>query len=118
VKVYDIVRAANEAGIRAARPGIAAQDVDRVVRKVITDAGYGEYFIHRTGHGLGLFIHESPNIVEGNTQILEPGMVFTIEPGVYLPEKGGIRIEDNLVITQDGAEVLTSYPKALRTIGN
>ena len=118
VKVYNIVRAANEAGIRAARPGIAAQDVDRVVRKVITDAGYGEYFIHRTGHGLGLFIHESPNIVEGNTQILEPGMVFTIEPGVYLPEKGGIRIEDNLVITQDGAEVLTSYPKALRTIGS
>jgi Xaa-Pro dipeptidase len=118
VKVYDIVLAANEAGIRAARPGIAAQDVDRVVRKVITDAGYGEYFIHRTGHGLGLFIHEAPNIVEGNAQILEPGMVFTVEPGIYLPEKGGIRIEDNLVVTEDGAEVLTSYPKTLRTIGS
>jgi Xaa-Pro dipeptidase len=117
-KIYDIVLAANEAGIRAARPGVAAQEVDRAARKVIVDAGYGEYFIHRTGHGLGLFIHEAPNIVEGNAQLLEPGMVFTVEPGIYLPEKGGIRIEDNLVITEDGAEVLTSFPKTLRTIGS
>ncbi len=117
VRVYEVVRAANEAGIQAARPGMVAQDLDRIVRKVIHDAGYGPQFIHRTGHGLGLDIHEGPNIVEGNTQILEPGMVFTIEPGIYLPDKGGVRIEDNVTITETGAEVLTSYPRALRVIG-
>jgi Xaa-Pro dipeptidase len=116
-KVYEVVKAANEAGVRAARPGMAAQELDRIVRKVIHDAGYGPHFIHRTGHGLGLDIHEGPVIVEGNTQLLEPGMVFTIEPGIYLPEKGGVRIEDNVTITETGAEVLTSYPRALRVIG-
>ena len=116
-KVYETVKAANEAGIRAAKPGMAAQELDRIVRKVIHDAGYGQHFIHRTGHGLGLDIHEGPNIVEGNHQILEPGMVFTIEPGIYLPEKGGVRIEDNVTVTETGVEVLTSYPKALRVIG-
>ncbi len=116
-KIYDIVLKANETGIHMLRPGIAAQDVDRAVRKVIAGAGYGEYFTHRTGHGLGLDIHEPPNIVEGNTQILEPGMVFTIEPGIYLPGKGGVRIEDNVVITEKGADMLTTYPKALRIIG-
>src|SRR5262249_4736428 len=116
--VYDVVLAANEAGIRALKPGIMAQEVDRAARKVIDDAGYGKYFIHRTGHGLGLDIHEAPYILEGNTQVLEPGMVFTVEPGIYLPGKGGVRIEDNVTITPTGAEVLTSYPKALRVIGN
>lgn len=116
-KVYGLVLAANEAGIRAVHPGVAAQDVDRIVRQVISDAGYGAYFIHRTGHGLGLDIHEAPNIVEGNTQILEPGMTFTIEPGIYIPGKGGVRIEDNVVVTESGVDVLTSYPKQLRVIG-
>lgn len=116
-KIYEIVLAANEAGIRALRPGAMAQDVDRAARGVIEAAGYGKYFIHRTGHGLGLDIHEAPYILEGNTQTLEPGMVFTIEPGIYLPGKGGVRIEDNVTITATGAEVLTSYPKALRVIG-
>ncbi len=117
-KIYGIVLAANEAGIRAVRPGVTAQEVDRAARGVIREAGYGEYFIHRTGHGLGLDIHEAPFILEGNTQVLEPGMVFTIEPGIYLPGKGGVRIEDNIVITETGAEVLTSYPKTLRVIGH
>ncbi len=116
-RIYEIVRHANEAGIGMLRPGVIAQDVDRTVRKVIADAGYGEYFIHRTGHGLGLDIHEAPNMVEGNTQALEPGMVFTIEPGIYIPGKGGVRIEDNVAIMETGVEVLTSYPKALRVIG-
>jgi Xaa-Pro dipeptidase len=116
-RIYEVVLAANEAGIRVARPGIAAQDVDRAARKVIEDAGYGEYFLHRTGHGLGLDVHEAPNMREGNTQILEPGMIFTVEPGVYVQGLGGVRIEDNILITDNGAEVLTSFPKAFRVLG-
>jgi Xaa-Pro dipeptidase len=117
VKIYETVKAANAAGIRAAKAGVTGQDVDRATRQVIEDAGYGEYFIHRTGHGLGLDIHEPPFMVEGYTQPLEPGMVFTIEPGIYVPGKIGVRIEDNLVITADGAEVMTAFPKTLRYIG-
>lgn len=116
-KIYEVVLMANQEAIKAARPGIAAQELDRIAREVIEDSGYGKYFIHRTGHGLGIEGHEAPNIVEGNTQILEPGMVFTIEPGIYLPGKGGVRIEDNVVITENGADVLTTYPRALRVIG-
>jgi Xaa-Pro dipeptidase len=116
-KIYETVLAANEAGIAAAKPGIAAQEVDRAARKVITDAGYGEYFIHRTGHGLGMEGHEGPYMREGNDQILEPGMVFTVEPGIYVPGVGGVRIEDDVMITESGAKVLTSYPKTLRKIG-
>ena len=116
-KIYNVVKAANEAGIKAARPGVTAQDVDRATRKVIVEAGYGEFFTHRTGHGLGLDIHEAPNIVDGNPVVLEPGMVFTVEPGIYLPGRGGVRIEDNVLITESGVEVLTSFPKTLRTIG-
>jgi Xaa-Pro dipeptidase len=116
-RIYDTVLRANETAIRLLRPGVIAQDVDRAARKVIAEAGYGEYFIHRLGHGLGLDIHEAPNMVEGNTQALEPGMVFTIEPGIYIPGKGGVRIEDNVAITETSVEVLTSYPKALRVIG-
>jgi Xaa-Pro dipeptidase len=115
--VYETVLAANKAAIRAARPGIPAQDVDRAARAVITDAGYGEYFLHRTGHGLGIDIHEAPYIREGNGQLLEPGMVFTIEPGVYLPGLGGVRIEDDVLVTDDGVEVLTRFPKTLRILG-
>ena len=115
-KIYETVLAANEAGIRVSKPGIAAQEVDRAARKVITDAGYGKYFLHRTGHGLGLDSHEGPYMREGNEQILEPGMVFTVEPGIYIPNIGGVRIEDDVLITESGADVLTTYPKALRII--
>ncbi|HIQ00829.1 MAG TPA: M24 family metallopeptidase, partial [Anaerolineales bacterium] len=93
-----------------------AQEVDRAARAVIEEAGYGEYFIHRTGHGLGLEGHEPPYIVEGNRQPLQPGMTFTVEPGVYLPGRGGVRIEDDLVITPEGAESLTTFPRELTVL--
>ncbi len=115
-RIYDVVRRANEAGTLVTRPGIEAQEVDRAARRVITDAGYGEYFIHRTGHGLGLEGHEPPYMVEGNTERLEPGMVFTVEPGVYIPGVGGARVEDNLVVTQSGFECLTHFPRELMVI--
>ena len=111
--IYDAVYGANKAAREFARPGISCEAVDRVARDVIEAAGFGQYFIHRLGHGLGLSVHELPNIVEGNTQILAPGMVFTIEPGVYIPGLGGVRIEDNVVVTADGVDVLTSYPREL-----
>ncbi len=112
-KIYDTVLAANEAAIRAAGPGVAMGDVDRAARQVIVAAGYGEYFIHRTGHGLGIAGHEIiPQIAEGVTDLLEPGMAFTVEPGIYIPGLGGVRIEDNVVVTDSGVDVLTSYPKA------
>ncbi|MBI4670456.1 MAG: aminopeptidase P family protein [Chloroflexi bacterium] len=114
--IYDLTLRANQAGRAAAKPGAQGQDVDRAARKIISDAGYGEFFMHRTGHGLGLEIHEAPNIVEGNTLTLTPGMTFTVEPGIYLPGKGGVRIEDDVVVTQDGAECLMTYPRELRVI--
>ena len=116
-EVYELVRAANEAGRKACAPGVPACDVDRAARRVIEDGGYGEYFIHRTGHGLGLEIHEEPYISASHTAPLEVGNVFTIEPGIYLPGVGGVRIEDNMLITDDGAESLTAYPRALRVVG-
>ncbi|MCD4685705.1 MAG: Xaa-Pro peptidase family protein [Anaerolineae bacterium] len=115
-EVYAVVQAANAAGRAAARPGVTAEEVDRITRQVIEDAGFGPYFSHRTGHGLGLDTHEDPNIVNGNTQVLEPGMVFTIEPGIYLPGEVGVRIEDDMVITDDGAESLTTFERELTVI--
>ena len=112
-KIHEIVAEANAAGREACRPGAAAQDVDRAARRVIKRAGYGDSFIHRTGHGLGLEVHEPPYIMEGNEQELKPGMVFTIEPGIYLPGRGGVRIEDVMLITPDGAETLTHFPREL-----
>lgn len=114
--IYAVVREANEIGRATARPGITAQDLDRTVRQVIIDAGYGAYFTHRTGHGLGLEVHEAPYIVEGNELMLKPGMVFTIEPGVYVPGRGGVRIEDNVVLTETGCESLTRLPRELITV--
>ncbi|MBU0703884.1 MAG: M24 family metallopeptidase, partial [Chloroflexi bacterium] len=110
-RVYEVVRAANAAGRAAVRPGIAAEEMDRAARAVIEEAGYGEYFIHRTGHGLGLEVHEPPYIVAGNERILQPGMTFTVEPGVYLPGRGGVRIEDDVLVTPDGVESLTTFPR-------
>ncbi len=112
-KIYDTVKAANEAAIKVSGPGVAMCDVDKAARDVINAAGYGQYFIHRTGHGLGLAGHELiPQIAEGVTDLLEPGMAYTIEPGIYVPGLGGVRIEDNVVITEIGADILTSYPKS------
>lgn len=112
-RVYGVVRAANEAGRAAVRPGVSAQEIDRAARRVIAEAGYGEYFVHRTGHGLGLEVHEPPYIVEGHEELLQPGMTFTVEPGVYIPGLGGVRIEDDVVVTPTGAETLTTYPREL-----
>ena len=111
--MYDAVYGANKAAREFARAGVTCEAVDRVARDVIEAAGFGQFFIHRLGHGLGLSVHELPNIVGGNQQVLQPGMVFTIEPGVYIPGVGGVRIEDNVVVTDDGIDVLTSFPREL-----
>lgn len=113
LRIYEVVRQANEAGRSAVRPGQAAQEVDRAARAVIRKAGYGDFFLHRTGHGLGLEIHEPPYIVEGNRQSLQAGMTFTVEPGIYLPGRGGVRIEDDVLVTPEGAETLTTFPREL-----
>ncbi len=117
IDAYAAVQAANAAGRRAAGPGVPCQEVDRAARAEIVKAGFGEYFRHRTGHGLGLDVHEGPYIREGNAQLLEPGNVFTVEPGVYFAGVGGVRIEDNVVITEDGAESLSTFPRDLESIG-
>lgn len=116
-RIYEVVRLANEAARRAVRPGVTGREVDRVARDVIEDAGYGEYFIHRTGHGLGLEVHEPPDMSPANDQPIAPGNVFTIEPGIYLPGRGGVRIEDNVVATADGGRTMTSYSRDLMTVG-
>ena len=110
-EVYRVVHDAQQAARRAARPGITGAQLDAVARDYIAAKGYGQYFTHRTGHGLGLEGHEEPYIVAGNDVPLVPGNVFTIEPGVYLPGRGGVRIEDDIAITKDGARSLTNYPR-------
>lgn len=111
--MYAAVYAANRAAREFARPGVTCDAVDRAARQVIEAAGFGDYFIHRLGHGLGLNVHELPNIVADNDQVLETGMVFTIEPGIYIPQVGGVRIEDNVLVVEDGIDVLTSFPREL-----
>lgn len=112
-RVYETVRLANEAGEAAAVLGCPMEEIDRAARKVIQDAGYGQYFIHRTGHGVGIDVHESPNAAEGEKAVLEPGMAFSVEPGIYLPGRFGVRIEDLVLMTETGAEVLHGYSKKL-----
>ena len=111
IAVGEIVLRANKAGREAGRAGVDAGAVDRATRHVIDAAGYGEKFIHRTGHGLGLEAHEPPYIFLENDQILRSGMTFTVEPGIYLPGKGGVRIEDDVVVTDQGLESLTDMPR-------
>ncbi len=108
-RVFDVVTAANRAGIAACRPGAVMKDIDRAARRVIEDAGYGKYFTHRTGHGIGLDEHEFPDCSSASEVIARPGMVFSIEPGVYLPGRFGVRVEDLVAITEDGCEVLTAH---------
>ncbi|GAA2381424.1 M24 family metallopeptidase [Streptomyces coeruleofuscus] len=112
-RVHDIVREAQEAGFRAVRPGAACQDVDRAARAVIADAGYGEYFIHRTGHGIGVTTHEPPYMIEGEERPLVPGMCFSVEPGIYLPGRFGVRIEDIVTVTEDGGRRLNTTSREL-----
>jgi Xaa-Pro aminopeptidase len=115
-EVHEIVRRAQQAGFEAVRPGVECQEIDRAARKVIADAGYGEYFIHRTGHGIGLTTHEPPYMIEGETQLLEPGMCFSIEPGVYLPGRFGVRIEDIVTVTEEGGRRLNNTARELRIV--
>ncbi|MCP4965149.1 MAG: aminopeptidase P family protein [bacterium] len=117
MEVHEVVRAAQKAAIVTARPGVAAQDVDRAARRVITDSGYSEFFIHRTGHGIGLDTHEDPYIVEGNGQVLQPGMAFSIEPGVYLPGEFGVRIEDIVVCTENGVDRMNRSSRRIAVVG-
>lgn len=115
-KIARIVMEANAAGRTAARPDLPAEKVDRAARDVIEQSGYGQYFTHRTGHGLGMESHEEPYIRAGNTTPLAVGMTFTVEPGIYLPGRNGVRIEDDIVITEDGAESLSDLPRELQQL--
>jgi Xaa-Pro dipeptidase len=112
-KVAQFVKEANAAGRDAVKPGVLASEVDKAVRDVISDAGYGEFFIHRTGHGIGREAHEEPFISAFSNTELAPGMTFTIEPGIYLPQRGGIRIEDDVLVTEKGCTSLTNQPRNL-----
>jgi len=110
-QAYEAVREAQQAAIDAVRPGATCGDVDEAARKVLRKAGLGKYFTHSTGHGVGLEIHEAPRVAAGQKEVLKPGMVITIEPGVYFPGKWGVRIEDMVVVTASGCEVLTPTSK-------
>jgi Xaa-Pro aminopeptidase len=114
--IHEIVREAQQAAFQAVRPGVSCQEIDRVARKVISNAGYGHRFIHRTGHGIGLTTHEPPYMVEGETRELEPGMCFSIEPGIYLPSRFGVRIEDIVTVTESGGRRLNNTSHDLRLV--
>jgi Xaa-Pro aminopeptidase len=114
--VFDLVREAQDEAFRAVRPGVPAEEVDRAARRVIERGGYGDLFVHRTGHGIGLEEHEGPYIVEGNQEPLQPGMCFSIEPGIYLRGEFGVRIEDIVTVTGDGGQRLNHAPRDLETV--
>jgi Xaa-Pro dipeptidase len=114
---YETVLAANTKGREVSRAGVTASDVDDAVQKVLEQSQFAEFRRHKTGHGLGLDVHEAPQIMRGNAQMLEPGMVFTIEPGLYRAGEAGVRIEDDVVVTANGIECLTSFPRELRIVG-
>lgn len=116
-RIHQVVQAANLAGRTEAMPGKPCSGVDKAARQVIEDAGYGVYFTHRTGHGIGMESHEEPYMRADNEQVLEPGMAFTVEPGIYLPERNGVRIEDNVVITETGADCLSDMSREIRVVG-
>jgi Xaa-Pro dipeptidase len=115
-RIAQLTLEANAAGRAACKPGVTAGEVDAAARQVIEAAGYGKWFFHRTGHGLGMEGHEDPYIRAGNPLVLKPGMTFTIEPGIYLTGRNGVRIEDNMVITESGAESLSDLPRELKVI--
>lgn len=114
--IYETVLQAELSAVNACKPGVEIGNLDRIARSLITEAGYGQYFTHRLGHGLGIEVHEYPSMNETNTMKLQKGMTFTIEPGIYVPGFGGVRIEDDVYITDTGYELLTQYPKELQII--
>jgi Xaa-Pro aminopeptidase len=115
-RVYEAVRDAQQAGLEAVKPGKTVSEVDSSARKLLYNKGLVKFFTHSTGHGLGLEIHESPRVATGQREVLRPGMVITVEPGVYLPGKWGVRIEDTVVVTETGCDILTECPKDLLTV--
>ena len=115
-RIYELVKGANAAGTASAKPGVRCADVDAAARKVIADGGYGEYFVHRVGHGLGLEGHEDPSMHGRNETPLALGMTFTVEPGIYLPERGGVRIEDDVVVGEAGGISLSDLDRELRVV--
>jgi len=115
-EIYETVLQAQTAAIDVCKPGEAIGNIDKAAREIIEQAGYGEYFTHRVGHGLGIDVHEYPSMNSTNVMQLQAGMVFTIEPGIYVPAIGGVRIEDDVLVTTDGAELLTKFPKNLQCI--
>jgi len=115
-RIYGVVLNAQLKAIESIGPGVVACDVDRVARDLISDAGFDKYFGHSLGHGFGLEVHEGPRLAAGSRTVLKPGMVVTVEPGIYLPGWGGIRIEDDVLVTRDGHEVLSSVPKQLEDV--
>jgi Xaa-Pro aminopeptidase len=112
-ETYAVLQRAQAAAVAAVRPGVTAEQVDAAARDVIAEAGFGEYFIHRTGHGIGLDVHEEPYIIAGNALPLEPGMAFSVEPGIYQPGRWGARIEDIVIVTEDGVESVNNQPHEL-----
>ncbi|WP_410622152.1 M24 family metallopeptidase [Amycolatopsis sp. cmx-8-4] len=112
-ETYAVLQRAQAASVAAVKPGVTAEAVDAAARDVITEAGFGEYFIHRTGHGIGLDVHEEPYIIAGNTLPLEPGMAFSVEPGIYQAGRWGARIEDIVIVTADGVESVNNQPHEL-----
>ncbi len=115
-EIYETVLQAQLAALEASKPGALCSEIDKIARQYITDKGYGQYFPHRLGHGLGISVHEYPSLTETNTLPIQTGMVYTIEPGIYVPEVAGVRIEDDVYITETGYETLTKYPKTLQII--
>ncbi len=116
IAVYDIVKEAHDKAIRAVKPGISCAEIDGIARAHITEAGYGEYFSHGTGHGVGLNVHEPPRVYERSEDVLEEGIVITIEPGIYIPGLWGVRIEDTILVGRDGCEIITKMYKDLRIL--
>lgn len=115
-QIYAIVKEAHDRALAAVRPGMTFSALDALARDYIAEAGFGSYFGHGLGHGVGLEVHEPPTVSFRNSDVVEEGMVFTIEPGIYIPEWGGVRIEDTVVVTADGCDVLTKVPKALQVL--
>jgi Xaa-Pro aminopeptidase len=115
-EAYEALRTAQEIAVGAVRPGVTAESIDTAARSVITEAGYGDRFIHRVGHGIGMDTHEHPYLVEGNGRLLEPGMAFSVEPGIYVPGAWGMRIEDIVAVTDDGVEVLNRSDHGVRIV--
>lgn len=116
VEAFDVLRSAQEAAVDAVRPGVTAESIDAVARSIIAEAGFGNAFIHRVGHGIGMDAHEHPYLVEGNERLLEPGMAFSIEPGIYLEGRWGMRLEDIVVVTDTAVEPLNRSEHAVRVV--